>query len=102
MTLFTRRNAMQLGAGALAGTTMLASGSLRAQIAVKDVAPPNFPIEDGASLRVLRPSKFVAGRRDAVSRELEEVHREDRRRGHGHQRELGGPAAEDGDRGCHR
>ena len=61
MALFTRRNAIQLGAGALAGTTMLASGSLRAQIAVKDVAPPSFPIEDGASLRVLRPSKFVQG-----------------------------------------
>ena len=61
MALFTRRNAIQLGAGALAGTTMLASGSLRAQIAVKDVAPPSLPIEDGASLRVLRPSKFVQG-----------------------------------------
>ena len=61
MALFTRRNAIQLGAGALAGTTMLASGSLRAQIAVKDVAPPSLPIEDGATLRVLRPSKFVQG-----------------------------------------
>lgn len=61
MTLLTRRNAIQLGAGALAGSTMLASGSLRAQIAVKQVTPPSFPIEDGASLRVLRPSKFVQG-----------------------------------------
>jgi multiple sugar transport system substrate-binding protein len=61
MTLFTRRDALQIGAGALAGSTMLASGSLRAQVAVKDVAPPKFEIEEGASLRVLRPSKFVQG-----------------------------------------
>ena len=40
---------------------MLASGSLRAEIPVKDVAPPKYEIEPGASLRVLRPSKFVAG-----------------------------------------
>ena len=61
MISWTRRDALQLGAGALAGTTMLASGSLRAQIAVKDVAPPKFAIESGATLRVLRPSKFVQG-----------------------------------------
>ncbi len=61
MALITRRNALQVGVGALAGTTMLGSGSLRAQIAVKDVAPPKFEIESGASLRVLRPSKFVSG-----------------------------------------
>ena len=60
MTLFTRRDALQLGAGALAGSTML-SGGLRAEIPVKDVAPPKYEIEPGASLRVLRPSKFVAG-----------------------------------------
>ena len=59
MTLFTRRDALQLGAGALAGSTML-SGGLRAEIPVKDVAPPKYEIEPGASLRVLRPSKFVA------------------------------------------
>ena len=61
MILFTRRAALQLGAGALAGTTMLASGSLRAEIPVKDVAAPKLEIEPGASLRVLRPSKFVQG-----------------------------------------
>ena len=80
MTLFTRRDALQVGAGALAGTTMLGSGSLRAQIAVKDVAPPKFEIEDGASLRVLRPVQVRPGRRDAVPREQQEVHRADRRR----------------------
>jgi multiple sugar transport system substrate-binding protein len=61
MTLFTRRNALQFGAGALAGSTMLSTGSLRAEVAVKDVAAPDLPIESGASLRVLRPSKFVQG-----------------------------------------
>ncbi len=61
MALITRRDALQVGLGALAGTTMLGTGSLRAQIAVADVAPPKFDIESGASLRVLRPSKFVQG-----------------------------------------
>jgi multiple sugar transport system substrate-binding protein len=61
MNLLTRRDALQIGAGALAGTTMLSSGSLRAQVAVKDVAPPKFELESGALLRVLRPSKFVQG-----------------------------------------
>ena len=60
MILFTRRDALQVGAGALAGTTMLASGGLRAEIPVADVAPPKYEIEQGASLRVLRPAKFIA------------------------------------------
>jgi multiple sugar transport system substrate-binding protein len=50
-----------MGVSALAGSTMLAGGGLRAQVAVKVVAPPKYEIEPGASLRVLRPSKFVAG-----------------------------------------
>lgn len=61
MALITRRNALQVGLGALAGTTMLGSGSLRAQIPVKDAPAPQFDVESGASLRVLRPSKFVQG-----------------------------------------
>ena len=61
MALITRRDALQVGLGALAGTTMLGSRSLRAEIAVTDVAPPKFDLEAGASLRVLRPSKFVQG-----------------------------------------
>jgi multiple sugar transport system substrate-binding protein len=60
MARFTRRDALGVGIGALAGTTLLDSRSLRAQIAVKDVAAPKFEIENGASLRVLRPAKFVA------------------------------------------
>ena len=61
MFRLNRRRTLQ-GLGALAGTTML--GRLRparAAIAVRDVAPPDYPIEEGASLRVLRPSKFVQG-----------------------------------------
>jgi multiple sugar transport system substrate-binding protein len=61
MALFTRRDALAVGAGALAGTTILGRGSLRAEVAVKDVQPPKFEIEEGAQLRVLRPSKFVQG-----------------------------------------
>ena len=58
---YTRRDALGVGLGALAGSTMLDTGALRAEVAVKDVAPPKFEIEEGASLRVLRPSKFVQG-----------------------------------------
>jgi multiple sugar transport system substrate-binding protein len=59
---FTRRDSIKLGAG-LAGAAMLGPRASFAQqsYAVKDVAPPDLPIEDGASLRVLRPSKFVEG-----------------------------------------
>jgi multiple sugar transport system substrate-binding protein len=61
MTLFTRRDALHAGLGALAGSTMLGTRGLRAEVAVKDVAAPKYEIEEGASLRVLRPSKFVQG-----------------------------------------
>jgi multiple sugar transport system substrate-binding protein len=58
---FNRRDTIKLGAGALAGATILGSGRAFAEIPTADVAPPEFEIEDGASLRVLRPSKFVEG-----------------------------------------
>jgi multiple sugar transport system substrate-binding protein len=60
----TRRDTIRLGAGALAGGTMLAAGGLRAAIPAADIAPPAISIEPGASLRVLRPSKFVQGDED--------------------------------------
>lgn len=60
MARFTRRETLQLGLGALAGSTMLNSRTLFADVPVKDVPVPDWPIESGASLRVLRPSKFVA------------------------------------------
>ncbi|MEZ5824032.1 MAG: extracellular solute-binding protein [Geminicoccaceae bacterium] len=56
----TRRDSMILGAGALAGTALGGPSGLRAQIPVADVPAPDLPIEDGASLTLLRPTKFVA------------------------------------------
>jgi multiple sugar transport system substrate-binding protein len=60
---FTRRDSIKLGAGALAGASLLGASRGFAQngFATADVSPPDLPIEDGASLRVLRPSKFVEG-----------------------------------------
>jgi multiple sugar transport system substrate-binding protein len=57
----TRRDSIKLGAGVVAGASLLGPGRAFAQYATSDVAPPDLPIEDGASLRVLRPSKFVQG-----------------------------------------
>lgn len=57
---FTRRDTFKIGAGAGAAA-LLGGTSLSAAIPVADVAPPELPIEDGASLRVLRPAKFVDG-----------------------------------------
>jgi multiple sugar transport system substrate-binding protein len=58
---FTRRDSIKLGAGMVAGAALLRSGRASAQFATGEVTPPDLPIEDGASLRVLRPSKFVEG-----------------------------------------
>jgi multiple sugar transport system substrate-binding protein len=61
MMRFNRRRGLQLGGGALAAAALLGRGRAFGAIAVKDVAPPSYPIEEGASLRVLRPAKFVQG-----------------------------------------
>ena len=63
MSRFTRRDSIKLGAGAVAGASLLGAGRAFAQngFATADVSPPDLPLEDGASLRVLRPSKFVEG-----------------------------------------
>ena len=77
MSKLTRRDTLQLGAGALAGATLLRPRWTGAQnYAVKDIAPPQLSIEDGASLRVVRPSKFVAGDERGVQSE----HRRNSRR----------------------
>src|SRR6201991_2891514 len=54
----TRRDALGIGlsAGLLAATGARAQGSL---IKAADVPAPSFPIEKGASLRMLRPVRFV-------------------------------------------
>jgi multiple sugar transport system substrate-binding protein len=58
MTLITRRETMALTAGGLVSAVMPAARA-RAAIAAADVPPPKFEIEKGASLRVLRPAKYV-------------------------------------------
>src|SRR5690349_18896993 len=57
MHIITRRGALMLGAGAAA----LAAGGAQAQIRTQaaQASAPNLPIENGASLRMLRPVKFV-------------------------------------------
>ena len=57
MDRLTRRDTLAIGAGALAGLAL--PPGARAAIPVADVKPPNQPPEKGATLRVLRPSKFV-------------------------------------------
>ncbi|MEO1089551.1 MAG: extracellular solute-binding protein [Pseudomonadota bacterium] len=60
MKNWTRRESVALGVGA-ASALALGAGRARAEIPTADVASPNFPIESGAKLTVLRPSKFVLG-----------------------------------------
>ena len=54
----TRRGALTAGAGALAAG-LLPGGRARAAIPTANVQPPDVKIESGATLRVLRPTKFV-------------------------------------------
>ena len=58
----TRRDALALGVSAAA----LAATGASAQSAIKatDVAAPKFAIEKGASLRMLRPVRFVQADED--------------------------------------
>lgn len=55
----TRRTALGTGLGAIVGAAF--GSPLRAQVTAADVPAPAWEIEDGATLRVLRPSKFVQG-----------------------------------------
>jgi multiple sugar transport system substrate-binding protein len=60
MNDFSRRDALKIGAGAIAGG--MVGSSLGAGTAQAQAAPTlSYKIEKGASLRVLRPSKFVQG-----------------------------------------
>jgi len=52
------RRGLGLGAGAFAATGLLGR-TTNSAVAVTDTPPPNLPIEKGASLRILRPAKFV-------------------------------------------
>lgn len=75
MKQLTRRETVLLGAGA-ASLLALGAGRGHAAIPTADVASPNFPVESGAKLTVLRPSKFVQGDEDlwlANTRKFTEV-----------------------------
>ncbi|MBL8669063.1 MAG: carbohydrate ABC transporter substrate-binding protein, partial [Alphaproteobacteria bacterium] len=60
MSDFSRRDALKIGAGAVAGAAIGASTG--AEPAAAQAAPTlTYAIEKGAKLRVLRPAKFVQG-----------------------------------------
>ncbi len=59
MNNITRRNSLLIGAGALAGGTLIGTRPVSAAIPVANVPLPNQPIEKDAVLRVIRPTKFV-------------------------------------------
>ena len=59
MQSFTRRDSLAIGAGALASAAALGSRPASAAIPIANVSPPKQPIEPGATLRVIRPTKFV-------------------------------------------
>ena len=60
MTDFNRRDALKVGAGAIAGAAVVA-GSDEALAQAQGAAELKLTPEKGAKLRVLRPSKFVQG-----------------------------------------
>ena len=64
MDHLTRRKSLLLGAGALGAAALPGRGALAATmeagVPVGDVKTPSLPIEKGASLKVLRPAKFIA------------------------------------------
>lgn len=63
MAIITRRDALGLAAGTAAGLA-LGGRAARAAIAVANVSPPKLTPEKGASLRVLRPTKFIGADED--------------------------------------
>ena len=61
MRIFTRRESLALSAAALGAASVPIIGARAADdVPTANVTPPNYKIESGASLRVLRPAKFVA------------------------------------------
>jgi multiple sugar transport system substrate-binding protein len=58
MTDFTRRSAIALGAGALAALQARRAAA-QAAIPTQPAQAPNLPVEQGASLRIIRPARFV-------------------------------------------
>ena len=64
--IITRRSLLAASAAAMAATQVggAAMAQTASNIARKDVAAPNLPIESGASLRMLRPVRFIAADED--------------------------------------
>ncbi|WOH80739.1 extracellular solute-binding protein [Bradyrhizobium sp. BEA-2-5] len=60
----TRRDALVLGASAAALAVTGASAQEASKVKAADVAAPSLPIEKGASLRMLRPVRFVQADED--------------------------------------
>jgi multiple sugar transport system substrate-binding protein len=58
MNIITRRS--MLASGTAAAASLALPNFAMSAIPVADVTPPKLPIESGATLRVLRPTKFVA------------------------------------------
>jgi len=56
-SILTRRETLRLAAAGLAASALPASSS--AQVPRAEVASPKLPVENGASLRILRPARFV-------------------------------------------
>jgi multiple sugar transport system substrate-binding protein len=59
MLIITRRDGLRLGAAAALIETTATGRAFGAGIPTADVPPPKLEIEKGASLRILRPTKFV-------------------------------------------
>src|SRR5581483_9457748 len=62
MKAYTRRESLALGAAAMGAVGVPVIGARAADdtaVPTADVKPPAFKIEAGATLRVLRPAKFV-------------------------------------------
>jgi multiple sugar transport system substrate-binding protein len=61
MAEFTRRDSLKLGAMALGAAAIPAGGALAQadDVPTANVKPPDYKIEKGAELHVLRPAKFV-------------------------------------------
>ena len=57
VNIITRRNTLRLAATAAAAAAL--SGRASAQIPRAEAAAPRLPLENGATLRVLRPARFV-------------------------------------------
>ena len=85
----TRRDALALGVSAAALAATGASAQTASNIKAADVAAPKLPIEKGASLRMLRPVRFVKADEDVFRANAAKFTEKTGRRGQGRFRRLG-------------